>query len=387
MARKSRPAGSHSNGNRHLSDLGSIVHVTETLDSGVGVYVESLIAYQQASNRFTDVALIASENRLAKSVESSSNTIELYRSSRNPLMFPLIGRKIRGILERLQPDIIHLHSTFPGVYVRSFLPRYAPPPAVIYCAHCWSFAMETAPVTRAVYGLIERRLARKTDAIVNISEADVATARQWGVGTPHDVIIPNGVRPVRYSETPLISIDPSKINIGFVGRFAPQKGLDILLDLLTQNRFPGLAFYLVGLRQDEQSRLPETLAELNIVDWVDHARIDDCYRQFDAVVVPSRWEGGPLVPMEAMRNAKPVIVSNRTSLPELVSHGEDGWVFDLDNPESLRDLLSALDKAELERMGQNALRTYQTRFTDERINEELLGLYERVLARRGHPQD
>lgn len=47
------------------------------------------------------------------------------------------------------------------------------------------------------------------------------------------------------------------------------------------------------------------------IGWINHDEIDSYYSLFDAVIIPSRWEGFGLVAIEAMKNAKAIIVSNR----------------------------------------------------------------------------
>ena len=91
--------------------------------------------------------------------------------------------------------------------------------------------------------------------------------------------------------------------------------------------------------------------------------------------MPSRWEGVGLVAIEAMRNSKAVIVSNRGALPELIDNGINGYVFDLDDNNSLRDILSTLNKDELEKMGLEGRKKYLEKFTDEIFVKNMWQIY------------
>ena len=109
--------------------------------------------------------------------------------------------------------------------------------------------------------------------------------------------------------------------------------------------------------------------------WVNNAEIDHYYEQCDAIIMPSRWEGLGLVALEAMRNRKPVIASNRAALPELVSHGINGYTFELEQLEGLRDILMKLDRETLATMGEAGHRIYKEKFSSDRMNEEFVSLY------------
>ena len=83
----------------------------------------------------------------------------------------------------------------------------------------------------------------------------------------------------------------------------------------------------------------------------------------DVVIMPSRWDGFGLVAIEAMRNSKPVIVSNRGALPELIKNNENGYIFDMDNLNSLILILSKLNKSDLKILGKNARKSFLKNFS------------------------
>ncbi|KAG2872519.1 hypothetical protein PC115_g24591 [Phytophthora cactorum] len=135
-----------------------------------------------------------------------------------------------------------------------------------------------------------------------------------------------------------------------------------------------IRLYVIGdsVLEKNEWNFPENVVRLG---WVDNAEIDHYYEQCDAIIMPSRWEGLPLVALEAMKNRKPVIASNRASLPELISHGMNGYIFDLERPEELRAILMNLDKRTLATMGEVGQGIYKERFSSERMNEEFVSLY------------
>lgn len=110
--------------------------------------------------------------------------------------------------------------------------------------------------------------------------------------------------------------------------------------------------------------------------WIPHDKLDGYYKSCDAVIMPSRWEAFGLVGVEAMKYGKPIIVSNRGALPELVKDGENGYIFPFDSPDALTHLLSGLDKEKLADMGRKAEKIFQKKYQMERMIEESIRLYE-----------
>ncbi|HKK14776.1 MAG TPA: glycosyltransferase, partial [Gammaproteobacteria bacterium] len=81
------------------------------------------------------------------------------------------------------------------------------------------------------------------------------------------------------------------------------------------------------------------------------------YSDADVFVLPSLIEAQPMVVIEAMHFAKPVIVTRQmVSAEELVADGENGFIVDADNAADLAGKLARLDgdKALREKLGHNA---------------------------------
>jgi glycosyltransferase involved in cell wall biosynthesis len=81
-----------------------------------------------------------------------------------------------------------------------------------------------------------------------------------------------------------------------------------------------------------------------------------------------------------MKYKKPVIVSNRGALPELIQDGYNGYVFDMEDEASLPAIFDKLDKAELRAMGKNAYCEYQNRFTASMMRDKMAKVYRHTLA-------
>ena len=96
----------------------------------------------------------------------------------------------------------------------------------------------------------------------------------------------------------------------------------------------------------------------------------------DVIVVPSRWEGLALVPIEAMRAGKVLVVSSEGSLPEQVIHGYNGLMLRELSGTCLADQLNALSIEECRRMGANARHVFDHAFRADRFFKSLMSCYE-----------
>lgn len=103
----------------------------------------------------------------------------------------------------------------------------------------------------------------------------------------------------------------------------------------------------------------------------------------DALLLPSRTEGLPLVVIEAMMSAVPVVASRVDGIPELVEDGRDGWLVPPDDAPALAAaVLDALgDPGRREAMGRRAQQKARASFGVERMAERTFALYERALGR------
>jgi glycosyltransferase involved in cell wall biosynthesis len=108
-------------------------------------------------------------------------------------------------------------------------------------------------------------------------------------------------------------------------------------------------------------------------------------RHASFLVLPSVWyEMFPMVIPEAFSASLPIIVSRLAGLQSLVRDGETGLHFNPGDPEDLARKVrwAAEHSREMERMGANARREYETLYTPEKNYERLMAIYEDVLGCR-----
>jgi len=362
-----------------------IVHFAESWGGGIETYLKSLIAAENADPRFTEIILLTPETGEKPFAErddlwAGKLSHHTYPFTRSPLGLVKGFFAARAALQALNPDLVFLHCSFPGLMGR--LAKLTSPLAmpIAYIPHGWAFQQDRGALINRAFGFVERLLAPMSDLTIHISHSEYFAARQFGVKAKRDVIIQNGVR-----DLPAPPLGPSgpedgPIRLGFVGRFDRQKGVSVLLEAFLKTSREDLRLDLIGWSYLGDATLDgvDTDPRITLVGRVAPDKIDEAYRSFDCLVVPSRFEGFGLVVAEAMRNGCPVIVSNRQALPFLVIPGFNGEIFTFDHPDTLSEILSRIDRPTLKRWGTNARTVFENTYGDAHMvditHSELLSL-------------
>lgn len=131
-----------------------------------------------------------------------------------------------------------------------------------------------------------------------------------------------------------------------VGRLCEQKGQLLLVEAAAALAAQGLRFQLVLAGDgDMRTALEELIAArglrdcIRITGWLSSTQVRDEMLAARAVVLPSFAEGLPVVLMEAMALARPVLTTAVAGIPELVEHGRHGWLV---APGDVQSLAAAL---------------------------------------------
>mgnify|MGYP001031003465 CR=1 FL=1 len=111
-----------------------VLHVCETVKGGVGSYLNELIPAQERDMGLKNIKLLvpASHAEFLDQVNASSIRT-FHRASRKAGLLKLATSYIKKMREE-RPDIVHAHSTFAGLIVRTLRPFFPRTP-IIYCPH------------------------------------------------------------------------------------------------------------------------------------------------------------------------------------------------------------------------------------------------------------
>lgn len=347
-----------------------VVHIVEAWKGGVATYVEALIKDQVS--RGYRVFLLADGAQLDADSRSLGVEVLEYKSSRNPLRFLSIALELFKTARQLDPDIVHCHSTFPGVYVR--LLKY--PCKIIYTPHAWSFFKGDVNVLlRWIFKGVELLLARRCSKITCMSLEEVKAASQIGIESSKIKLIYTGIpdHPKVVALNPDVKLGKqAALKVGFFGRFDYQKGFDLVVDAV-EKLHNNIEVHLFG--GAVRGKKDTLNSRFFVHGWIEHQMIHQYMTEMDVILVPSRWEGFALAPLEAMRAARPVVVSNLSSLPEVVINGFNGIVLRDYSSDNIALVLNSLTREECRRMGRNARIVYEEGFTFDGFAEQMDAVY------------
>lgn len=356
-----------------------VLHVTETLPGGIATYLRELLPLHMADQAISEIRVLAPQEQLSHLKDLPGSMLRGYaRSGRNLRSLWNLAVALRKQVVEFRPQIVHLHSSFAGAVGRLLRP-WLPGVRVVYCPHGWAFLRDDNGLARRAYVLAERCLAPRTDALLAISQHEWDAAAAAGISTRRARLIYNGVGDTRQLQIPALPVlESGYLNLLFVGRHDRQKGLDVLLSAMTRLKSQKIRLYVAGAGIVSSTGRQENADNIFWLGWLSGVELIAYYRACDAVVMPSRWEGMPLVALEAMREGKPVLAARQEPLPEVV--GDGGILFEPENAEALAALLQGLDAPQLARCGERARARYLAHFQSQRMGDDLLALYQELQA-------
>ncbi|MEL3908757.1 MAG: glycosyltransferase family 1 protein [Treponemataceae bacterium] len=164
----------------------------------------------------------------------------------------------------------------------------------------------------------------------------------------------------------------------FVGRLAPEKDVESLLPLIKGNQNLRLAIVGGGPLEEE---LREKFAGTPTVftGFLKGEKLAQAFASADAFIFPSTSETLGLVLTEAMASSIPVIATDSPPTVEQISDGENGLIYQKENPSSLDNCIKKLEDAQLiEKIVKNG-RKFAKQFSWDRVNQTMLDAYEETL--------
>ncbi len=301
-----------------------ILHVSQPVDAGVASVALMLAVDQRA--RGWDARIACPPGELAERATASSVPFAKWEATRGPgRSVPAETRALARLIARHKPDVLHLHSSKAGLAGRLAVRGRRP---TLFQPHAWSFDAVGGTTAQAARAW-ERLAGRWTGRLLCVSDDELRLGRDAGVSTPA-LVVPNGVDTDRFAPRPSASARaelglPDAPMVLCLGRVTEQKGQDLLLEAWphVRARVPDAVLVVVG----DGPRADEWRGGCTDPSVLWRGATDDpapWYAAADVVALPSRWEGMPLVALEALASGRPVAGFGVTGVREAV--GEAGAV-------------------------------------------------------------
>jgi glycosyltransferase involved in cell wall biosynthesis len=330
-----------------------VLHVVLSLDVG-GLERVVLDLLRQGHEAGQKLSVVCLERTGDLATQAKSLGAEIICLNKAPGLSLRVARELRQVLSESCPDVIHTHQLAALVYVRaSLLGRHRPP--VVHTEHGKHYAHRRRNrwLGRFGAGCVDRFCCVSGDVAREVQQCRVAR---------RDVVcvVPNGVDTShfkRQTDTSAIragmNIPDSAPLIGTVGRLAEIKRQDVLIRGFAQVREQlGHAHLLLVGDGPMRATLQRLANELNVGDAVHFAGYQSDPGQYlqamNVFALTSRSEGMPLSVLEAWAAGVPVTASRVGGLPELITHGATGLLFESGNAvECSACLLQLLQDASL----------------------------------------
>jgi len=297
------------------------------------------------------------------------------------------------LVSKYEVHLVHANdftSGFFGVLVKHLLNR----PLLISAPAFGSRQPEWPSIVKGLLRFLEELSLKNAGGIFLFTPDDIRYVRTKYrlFGTRID-LLGNGVALERFEAAkpiPLYEINrqitPESKIITFVGRLTKSKGLEVLIRAFAQLVKEENAFLLIVGDGPERSFITNLVVQKGLKDRVvflgTRTDVDRILRISDIFVLPSLYEGFPVVLLEAMAARKPVVATKVGAIPMIVKDGVNGVLVTPGEPQELSDNLVRLlrDKSLRIELSENACRTVREHYSwpvvAEKIYSEYLSLIE-----------
>jgi len=292
--------------------------------------------------------------------------------------------KLRQLIKKLDPVVIHGHSSVGGAFARVAAIGTGIP--VVYTPN--------GVATNKAIVLVERALAPLTDRFVAVSESEGSRALHLGLASNDRLlVIRNGidVTPVEdpYFDLRALLELPSDVRIvGTVARLVEQKSPQDFVRICAKVHAaePDVHFVLVG-SGELQDEVDAEVEAAGIRPWFHQIRYLEraslAIAHFGVFVLPSLFEGAPYTPLEAMRACVPVVLTEVTGSADTVQHELSGLLYTFGDTTGMADGVLRLlsDPSYRDSVVAAATQRFHDQFDRNLMGARLEDLYEELAVR------
>ncbi len=319
------------------------LHVLEAFAGGTEHHLQDLVRHVEDYDHVIAVPSVHKGHSTARAIRLARDhgarvvMLEMSRSRRAYRSLSAIAH-LGVVIRRVRPDVIHGHSSIGGAVAR--LAGWTAPIPIVYTPH---------GVSRSGWAVnIERVLASRADRVIAVSESERRFLLRHRLAAPDRVrVIPNGIdldapAPPRPGLRETLGVASDVPLVGCIGRLTWQKAPEVFVAACAHAHaaVPEAHFVLIG-SGPLRARVLEAVAEhglgpnFHLLPALPNAGA--AVAELDLFVLPSRFEGGPYTPLEAMRGQTPVLVSDAAGNRDAVTHGVNGLVVAREDVRALGD--------------------------------------------------
>ncbi|MDU4934713.1 MAG: glycosyltransferase family 4 protein [Peptostreptococcaceae bacterium] len=182
------------------------------------------------------------------------------------------------------------------------------------------------------------------------------------------------------------NIPKDKIILGYVGRLIELKGLIPFIKKVKEHEFDlkDCKILLIG-NGPQENEIKELIEKLQLNDlFILVGHQEDVYKFYpiiDIFLLPSKYEGLPMVILEAMSFNKPIVAMNVGSINEVVRSNYNGYLIDPNNYDEF--ILKLIDlknsKEQIKYYGENSKAIIESNYGIDKYVDRIISIYDKVL--------
>ena len=255
--------------------------------------------------------------------------------------------QIKDIIRSNKIDLVHSQGARADFFAR-MASRIAGVPHILCTIAMPIEGFDIGPLRKKIYRFMDWLLERYVERFIVVSDSLQKTLiRRRGISSQRVVRIYNGIELDQYrpdaeygnlrkewgvpEDFPLIAA---------IGRMVWQKGFEYLIEAIPAitKTFPKAKILVVGdgpLRKSLEALSEELRVKDNVIFTGFRSDIKEMLAAIDILVIPSILEGFPMITLEAMAMAKPIIATRIDGIVEQISDGEEGILVPSGDPDAL----------------------------------------------------
>lgn len=283
--------------------------------------------------------------------------------------------KLRKIIKRYNPDVIHTHRyVLPYAFLSSFGLRIKR----IHTVH--NMAEKEVPYKQIrLQKILFRYLKVIPVAITPLTQQSIENC--YGIKRRDIPLVYNGIDLSKCIKKKKVSIG-EKITILHVGRFAKQKNHKMLIEAFSDviNQYPNCELKLVG-NGDLVKDVKDQVYKLHLTKNVHFLGLmSDVYEimsESDIFVLPSVYEGMPITLIEAMGTGLPIIATSVGGVPDIIEDKKSGLLINVSKQELADAIINIIKNQELRATISNGAYKSAYKFSMENMTNSYIALYEK----------
>ena len=305
-----------------------------------------------------------------------------------------IIRYLMIIIRKEGIHIVHSQGGRADFFAR-IAARLAKIPKIVSTVQMPVEGYDVSPLRKAVYVTLDRFTERFVDKFIVVSEALRRTLIEGHKIPPERVVrIYNGIEldkydPELYSREKVrkeLRIGPDEPLVGAIGRLVWQKGFPFFIRAASYvlRAIPNAKFLLVGdgpLRSELERMVGDLGMTKDFIFTGFREDIPEVLAALDVLVLSSLREGLPMILLEGMAMARPVVATDIEGIAEVVEHNKTGILVPPEDPQALAEGIIALlrDKDKARRMGRAGRKRVEEKFSVEEMVRRTQGVYESMV--------